>query len=98
MRTTEPKLVAYIPGDAFVEGRGWRVSIVIDGEDGHRPTGNWPYEGKPGQTQPWFWGPTYQDACKEAGRYNEKLGISADEVFKIVARSMGHGISRGNRR
>lgn len=95
MRTVEPKpearMVAYIPTDAFVEGHGWRVSIVVEGEDGHRPTGTWPYEGKPGQTAPWFWGQDFETARKMAREYNARLGISEVDAFKIVARSMGRG-------
>lgn len=93
MRTKEPKpnarMVAFIPPNAFVEGQGWRVSFVVEGEDGHRPTGTWPYDGKPGQTIPWFWGPSYEEACAQAREYNARMGIDEETAFKIVARSHG---------
>jgi hypothetical protein len=82
------KMVAFISAEQFVEGHGYRVSFVVDGEDGYRPTGNWPYTGAPGETLPWFWGPTFEDAERTAREYNARMGISETETFEIIARSM----------
>lgn len=82
------RIVAYIPTDSYVEGHGFRVSFVVEGEFGHRPTGNWPYKGGRGQVMPWFWGPTLEEAQAQADAYNEAQGISKMDAFIIVARSM----------
>lgn len=82
--------VAYIPpdGSTHVEGQGFRVAFVVAGEDGFRLTGHWPYEGKPGQQNPWFWGPTLEDAKRVAREHNEKLGVGELEAVLVVGRSM----------
>lgn len=79
----------FIPTDAYVEGAGFRVSLVFEKESGHFPTGDWPYEGKVGQKAPWFWGHDLKEARAIAEESNEKLGISAKEAAIIVASSMG---------
>lgn len=79
----------YIPADGFVKGYGYRVSIVFEHESGHFPTGDWPYEGKPGQRAPWWWGNDFNDARAIAEEQNERLGISPREAAEIVASSMG---------
>lgn len=78
----------YIPADAYVEDQGYRVSIVTEGEAGHAPTGTWPYEGKPGQTMPWFWGHDYEAAKRLAQQENGRLGLSDQDVFDIITSSM----------
>jgi hypothetical protein len=78
----------FIPLDSFVEGMGYRPSIVFEGEPGHYPHGDWPYEGKPGQHNPWFWGPTREDAVNAANEQNERLGISKRLAVEIIASSM----------
>lgn len=88
----------FIPLDGHVEGHGWRVSIVFEDEPGHYPTGNWPYDGSPGQKAPWFWGPTYEDAVAEAAEQNAKMGVDLTLAVKIVAASMGADKSRRGRR
>jgi hypothetical protein len=87
----EPKgrSILYIPAEGYVEGHGWRVSLVFENEAGHYPTGNWPYEGKVGQKVPWFYGPTYDEAMQTARAINERNGISALEEFAILSKSMG---------
>lgn len=85
------RMVAFIPVEGYVEGHGYRVSLVVEGEDGHRPTGTWPYEGKVGQQAPWFWGHNYEEARKEARDYNAKMGIDEQTAFDIVTRSMTQG-------
>lgn len=83
-----PRMVAYIPGTDYIEGRGYRVAFVTEGEDGYRPTGNWPYNGGRGEVVPWFWGPTLAEANKHAEEYNAERGISKMEAFNIIGKSM----------
>ena len=78
----------FIPLEGYVEGRGWRPSIVFEGEPGHYPNGTWPYEGKPGQTVPWFWGHDYDKAVQIADDMNERLGVSKKLALEIVNSSM----------
>lgn len=91
---SEPRMFAFIPGTDFVEGQGFRVAFVVEGEDGYRPTGNWPYEARPGQVLPWFWGPTLMDAERAADDYNERRGIPKEEALKIIHESMRLGRKR----
>ncbi len=78
----------YIPADGYIKERGYRVSVVTENEPGHSPTGNWPYEGKGGQTLPYFWGHDLEEA-KAAARYqNAKIGLSERDAFDIVTSSM----------
>lgn len=85
---TRKRLVYYIPPDSYVEGHGYRVSIVVEGEDGYRPTGNWPYTGAPSQTVPYFWGHDFDHACAIAERENAKLGLTPEDVLSIVSSSI----------
>lgn len=82
------RMIVFIPLDGYVEGHGWRVSIVVEGEDGHRPTGVWPYN--PRSPLPWFWGEglPYLEALKLCDEHNERMGISAIDAAAIVGRSM----------
>ena len=79
----------YVPEDSYVEGCGYRVSIVFERESGHFPTGTWPYEGKPGQTMPWFWGHDLAETRAVAEEQNAMRGISAREAAIIVLSSIG---------
>jgi hypothetical protein len=94
----ERRFVYFIPSDAFIEGHGFRVSIVFENESGHYPTGTWPYEGKVGQKAPWFWGDTFAAATATARAANEERGISAAAETAIVASSMSRGSRRRRRR
>lgn len=78
----------YVIADcAYVEGKGFRVSIAIEGEPGHFPTGDAP-EG--GLVEPWYWGNTFEEAREIADRENkEKLGLEPIDAWKIVASTMG---------
>jgi len=75
----------FIPLDGFVEGHGWRPSVVFEGEPGHYPNGDWPYEGKPGQRNPWFWGPDYETAVRMADEMNDawaSASVSRSRSFR----------------
>jgi hypothetical protein len=85
---TKRRFCYFVPIDGFVAGRGYRPSIVFEGEPGHHPVGTWPYEGKPGQVKPWFWGEDYDAAVKIAEEMNDRLGVSKKLALDIVASSM----------
>jgi hypothetical protein len=92
----DKRLCYYVPRDSFIEGRGYRVSVVREGESGHYPTGTWPYTGVVGETLPYFWGKrdepdsdaNYKAACETAASMNERMGHSDKDVMKIVVSSM----------
>ncbi len=89
--------VYWIPpdGSSLIEGHGYRVAIVIAGEDGYRWTGTYPYSGAVGETMPYFWGPTLKDAQRKADQQNALAGVTAEETAVIVGRSMARGAPRG---
>jgi len=72
----------YIPSSGYEQGKGWRPSIVIEGQPGHYPNGG-------GDVEPWYWGHDYETACKIAADRNAKMGLSEKDVDRIVASSMG---------
>jgi hypothetical protein len=86
------RMIAYVGVDTYVRGQGYRVSFVKEGEAGHFPTGNWPYDGTPAQTMPWFWGPTLDDATAAMEAYNRQLGIEPDEAKRIVQESIARQV------
>lgn len=89
----------YVPADGYVEGHGYRVSVVFEGVDGHFPTGDWPYQGLPSQKAPWFWGGNdYEFAKRVAADQNVKMGLTEEDAFKIVTSSMAAGHRRRRRR
>lgn len=92
------KLVCYVPIDGHVAGHGYRVSIVVEGESGHRPTGNWPYTGKVGETMPWFWGDDFEKAVELANEHNERMGISKEVAWKIIYASIQASMKTGKRK
>ena len=66
----------FIPRDAFVPGKGFRVSVVIAGQRGHFPTGS-------ASAAPWFWGMTFLEAEERAARENDALTLSTTEVVEL---------------
>jgi nicotinamidase-related amidase len=70
------------------EAKGYRVSIVIEGEHGHRPTGDDNYKTSVRARRPYFWGPTLEAAEDAAEFQNARMGISKTEAFKIIGASM----------
>jgi len=83
-----PRIIAFIPVEGYVKDHGFRVAFVTEGEPGYSPSGTWPYDGSAGQTLPWFWGDSFEEATKLAEVYNEKNGISKGEAAMIILRSM----------
>lgn len=88
MKTGAPKMVYFVDATAYVEGHGYRVSIVVEGENGHRPTGDDDWQTNPRARMPYFWGPSLADAERAAEEQNERMGISKREAFEIVSASM----------
>jgi hypothetical protein len=88
--------VAWIPddGSSFVPGQGYRVAIVIAGDDGYHPTGDWPFTSAPGAKLPWFWGGSTASAAALARAqaavafHNHKIGVTEEEAAVIIGRSM----------
>lgn len=73
--------VYFIPIDSFVPKKGYRVSVVIEGEHGHFPTGN-------ATEDPWYWGMTYVEAEAKAAEANDEIGHTAKAVWEIVGPAM----------
>ena len=83
------RMVYWVDPTAYNEkAKGYRVSIVVEGENGHRPTGDDDWDTNPRARRPYFWGPTIEDAEKAAEEQNEKMGISAKEACLIILASM----------
>lgn len=89
------RLCYYIPVDSYIEERGYRVSVVTEGEPGHTPTGDWPYDGT--GVMPYFWGHDLEQAKEIARKENQKLGLSEVDALQIVSSSMA-AQNRGRRR
>ena len=92
-----PRMVYHVCETFFVEGHGYRPSIVVEGEDGHHPTGDDDWETNPAGRRPYFWGPTLADALESARVMNERMGISEKDAVVIVARSQVAGTKRNPR-
>lgn len=85
----------WIPADGYVEGHGFRVSVVFEHEPGHHPTGDDDWMIDAFKRKPWFWGHDYGEAKKVAEELNrDKLGLSAEDAASIVASSMAAEGSR----
>jgi hypothetical protein len=82
------RFVYVVPSGGYIEGHGYRPSVVFEHESGHFPVGDWPYDGKPGTTAPWFWGHDLDKANEMADEMNGRLGIGPREAAEIVASSM----------
>ena len=78
----------YAPADAFIEGEGYRISVVVENESGHFPTGHWPYEAGPGQSLPYFWGNTWKEAQAACDAQNDRMGLSREKALAIVTSSI----------
>jgi hypothetical protein len=82
--TAPPRQCFWIPAERYDE-RGWVPSLVTEGEPGHQPL-----TGKGAQAQPWFWGRTYDEARKTAGRENSRtFGLNPGDAAALVASSIG---------
>ena len=88
MADSAKRIMYYIPDDAYIPDRGYRVSLVLEGEAGHRPTGTWPYRGRAGETLPYFWGHDIAEARAAARRINASMGLTEDDEVAVLASSM----------
>ena len=79
----EKRYCVYVPETAYVEGKGFIPSVVREDEAGHTPL-----MGRGELAQPWFWGPTIEDAQRQADEYNTALGLTEEDVVEIVTSSM----------
>ena len=71
------------------EHGGYVPSIVVEGEDGHRPLlGNGPC------AAPWVWGTDLKVAQQIAAERNDRIGITPQRATQIVASSMTATIRR----
>lgn len=75
----------FIPVDQFDEN-GYIPSMVTEGEAGHAPL-----SGNGDHSRAWYWGKTYEEAKEVARKENERLGLTEDDVMRIVASSIGAG-------
>lgn len=82
------RIILFVDASMYVKGQGFRPVFVVEGEDGFRDNGTWPYNGRVGETLPWFFGHDIEQARELVRKHNEKLGVSADEAALIVAQSM----------
>ena len=76
----------------FIAGRGWRVSIAIEGIEGHYPTGDLNFDDTANHVEPWFWGgpeDPYAYAEQICAEQNQLLGYDATEVWKIILSTLG---------
>jgi hypothetical protein len=88
-RTHKPPRMCYvIVPQEFVPEQGFRACVCIEGETGYRPTGNWPYHGRVGETMPYFWGLSLDEAEQAAKKQNERLGLTEKDVAIIIASTM----------
>lgn len=69
------------PGQSDVNG--FIPSLVNENEAGHSPM-----TGRGEGSAPWYWGKTYEEACKNCDEYNLKMGVSPKEAMEIVASSI----------
>lgn len=65
----------YIPGGRVEDDDGYHVAVVKEFESGYYLTD-------------WVWGPTLEDAQKIAKTMNTKLGLTDEDVDRIVVSSM----------
>lgn len=92
-RSKSKRKCFFIPIDGFVDGEGFRVSVVTEDEPGHCPTGVWPQDGT--EVRPYFWGKTFEEATAICEQQNERFfGLSPKDVAEIVASSMAAGDPR----
>ncbi len=87
-QSRQPRFVYFVDDDDYIEGHGYRASIVQEGRKGYAHTGTWPQTGAIGETRPIFVGHTIADAKARVRRLNEGLGVSVADEVRIVLGSM----------
>lgn len=71
------------PSCDHVEGRGWRISVLVEGLLGHHPTGH--VSNGPGRREPLYVVGTFSEAEREVFRMNRELGIDHDAYQELFA-------------
>ncbi|KKN89754.1 hypothetical protein LCGC14_0236000 [marine sediment metagenome] len=71
----------YVDETMFVEGKGFRPSIIVKGQQGHFPNVG-------AGVKPWYWGEDIKTARAITAGRNKRLGLSQADVNKLVAESM----------
>lgn len=82
MKLADRRMCYYIPVEQFDEN-GYIPSVVFENEPGHNPL-----RGNGKLATPWYWGKTYEEAIETCRKANEKLGLTPEDVDKIVMSSM----------
>ncbi len=86
------RFIYWVDPASWVKGKGHRVSIVVEGERGHYPTGS-------ADKEPWWWGDRQDEARslelaeQTALEANTRRGFTEEQVMQILMSSM-----RGQRR
>jgi hypothetical protein len=83
----DPRFCYYIPALQTPRAAGFRVAVVFEDEGGFRWTGG---NGK----EPYYWGPTLEEAEQACAEQNERLGLSAKDVADIIAQSKARGLRK----
>jgi hypothetical protein len=76
-----PDTCIYVNETMATDG-GFIPVVVVEDEAGYTPLSG----GDDGQ--PWVWGPTIGDAQQQVAECNADLGLTTDDVFRIIASSM----------
>lgn len=82
------RTIYYVPVEGYDDEHGFRASVVVEDEPGHRPTGTYPFSGALGETRPYFWGHDYVAAQAIADGHNARMGITKEEATSILASSI----------
>lgn len=80
----DKRMVYWVADTSYVEGHGWRVSVVIEGQPGHQPTGDWPPSNPLTDRSPYFYGEDLEKARERCYVQNDRMGISREETDQIV--------------
>lgn len=75
----------FVPEDAYEPDEGYRVSVVVEGEPGHHPTGG---DG----VRPYYFGHDYAKAVERVDALNARMGVSKEEAERIVNSSIAASI------
>ena len=82
MTDTKPRLVLYVD-ETMQTPNGYIPSAVEEGIAGHSPM-----MGRGEFAEPWYFGPTIEEAKKQVDEFNAKLGIDPNTARDIVLSSM----------
>lgn len=84
------RFIYWIDPCGWQQGEGHRVSLVVENESGHFPTGGFGH----GDPYPWYWGDpidcekSLREAKKTAREANQKIGITEEAALEILSSSI----------